>query len=119
MEKYQLTKKNYFGMSMLLSILLIGVVGAVREYEPAENIFTFISLILMFLFIYMAVAQDKIRPIKQIIIINVFIVLFCVGADWWWVSLYWMIILIAKGCCMVNYINDAKKKDATTKDDSK
>jgi predicted membrane protein len=119
MEKIQLTKKNYFGMGMLLGILLIGIIGAVGEYEPAENIFTFISLILMFLFIYTALVQDKIKPIKQFIIINVFIILFCVGADWWWVSLYWMIILLAKGSCMINYINDAKKKDATTKDESK
>ena len=112
MEKIELTKKNYYGMGVLLVILLIGLIGALGKQEWAENIYTFISIVLMGLFIYMEVVKTKVKPIKQYLMISVILILFSVAADWWWVGLYWCVITISMGICMSNHISAVKEQAA-------
>ena len=108
MKSMKLTKQNYIGLSMMFGILAIGVIGGYGGKEWAENIYTFLSTLLMIIFMGAALVKSKFKPIKQFMAIYFIHVLFCVSLGWWWLMLWWLVTCVSAGVAMNYYLESLK-----------
>ena len=107
-DNIKLTTQNYVGLGIFWVILTIGIIGGVTGQKWAENIYTFLTVGLTFIFIFAVLTKTKFKPVKQFVSTYFIHVLFCVAMGWWWLSLYWCIILISVGAGIHYYIRATK-----------
>jgi len=108
MESMKLTKQNYVGLAMMVGILVVGIIGGYGKQQWAENIYTFLSVVLMIIFMGAALFKSKFKPIKQFMAVYFIHVLFCVSLGWWWVMLWWILTCVSVGVSMSNYLDAMK-----------
>jgi hypothetical protein len=108
MESLKLTKANWSGLGMFALVLAVGVLGGIGKFVWAENIYTFMSVVIMVIFFSTALMKSKLKPLKEFIGMYFLHVLFCVAMGWWWLCLWWLITTCAAGVGMSNYMDAAK-----------
>lgn len=113
-EKIELTKNNYFGLASFWGFLLIGIIGGLLDQKWAENIYTFLSICLMIIFIFTAILKAKLRPIKENFATFFIHVLFNVAMGWWWLVIYWIITIMCLGIGMHHYLETSKETKETS-----
>ncbi len=115
MKSMPLTKQNYIGLAIDWGVLVIGILGGLAGQNWAENIYTFLSTVIMIIFVASIVMKSKFRPIKQFVATYFIHVLFCVAMGWWMLTFWWVIVTIGAGVGMSNYIDATK--EATENED--
>ncbi len=110
MEKFELSNKNYIALAVLTTFLIIGILGGVAEQKWAENIYTFITIVVTILLAASALVKTEFKPIKQFVGMYSFHILFCVAMGWWWLCICWLVATTSLMLCINNFIT-TKEKD--------
>lgn len=101
--KVTLTAKSYYGMALYTVFLIIAALGGIGDMEWAENIYTFVTVLYLFLLIFSTLVKSELKPIKQYIALYFLHVLFNAAMGWWWLTIWWIIIIVCAAICMGNW----------------